>query len=158
MAISGSPLLDTFTYHTDFPLTPGERVVVDFANRSVVAYVVEITDELPEFATKPVLQKLDEKPFLTSKDVELALRISERFLCPVGKIFDLFFPPGKVMNVKKFRRSAVSGASHKGHNIVDRGKGKFGAVTIENWKKSRKIRIVTQLRAKKDKSPKEEVR
>lgn len=151
MAISGSPLLDTFTYHTDLPLSPGERVVVDFANRNVVAYVVEITEELPEFDTKPILQKLDVKPFLTSKDVELALRISERFLCPIGKIFDLFFPPGKVVNVKSFVVPQSQELPIKDIMPLAVAREKFGAEAIEKWRRSKRIKIVHSYEQKRAK-------
>ena len=45
IAISNSPLHDTYTYKIDAPVEPGERVEVNFAGRNTIGYVVSLEEK-----------------------------------------------------------------------------------------------------------------
>lgn len=61
---------------------PGVRVLVAFGYRSVLGYVVNVTDHLPEHLTvdqlKDVLTVLDEEPVLSRELLDLAREMAER--------------------------------------------------------------------------------
>ncbi|OAA31320.1 primosomal protein N' [Kosmotoga arenicorallina S304] len=101
MAISGSPLRSAFSYHYEGELSIGQRVVVDFAGRNVVGYITSISSK-PQFKTKPISRPLEKQVYLTPADITLAKWTVENYLAPIGKVFDLFFPPGKLLKSSSF--------------------------------------------------------
>ncbi|MBN2253144.1 MAG: primosomal protein N', partial [Kosmotogaceae bacterium] len=102
VAISNSPLYDTYTYETEEPVEPGERVEVNFAGRNTIGYVVSMEGETGKYRIKSINKKVDERSFLSSEDIKLAEFIMKEYLAPPGKVFDLFFPPGKLLAVDEF--------------------------------------------------------
>lgn len=102
VAISNSPLYDTYTYMTDSPVEPGERVEVNFSGRNTVGYVVSLEGKTGRYRIKSINKRLDGRPFLSSKDLELAEFVMKEYIAPPGKVFDLFFPPGKLLSVDDF--------------------------------------------------------
>ncbi|AEH50919.1 replication restart helicase PriA [Pseudothermotoga thermarum] len=91
VAISKISVDETFVYSSDVKLEIGERVIVDFHGRKVKGYVVE-ESEAPGRKIKPILERLDGFSFLSENDVLLAKWISEQYLVPIGKVFDLLLP------------------------------------------------------------------
>ena len=91
IAISGIPLRKTFLYESPQALPPGTRVLVDFAGRKTIGYVISKGKPYEGLNIKRIIKPIDEIPLLKDEDVELAVRVSEEFLSPIGKIMDLFF-------------------------------------------------------------------
>lgn len=82
----------------------GRLVLVPFASRMAVGYIVSLS-ETPRFSEKTIHYKevaacLSE-PLFKQKSLELALWISERYLCPLSEGIKLICPPGKRPQVYK---------------------------------------------------------
>ncbi len=156
MAISNSPLLDTFTYHTEMELLPGERVMVNFAARNTIGYVIDIDVEKPSFKTKAVMKKIDNRRFLSDEDVKLAKRAIDEFLAPPGKIFDLFFPPGKFLKTKTFVIPKEESLPFDKPMSLEKAYEKYGKEQIKKWKDSKKVKLSHSFEKKITKTKKRE--
>lgn len=86
----------TFSYHFDDELAVGQRVAVNFAGRNVIGYIAGIGSK-PQFKTKPISKPLENQVYLSPEDVALINWTVENYLASIGKVFDLFFPPGKLL-------------------------------------------------------------
>ena len=142
VAISNSPLFETFTYSSDIDLAPGDRVEVNFAGRNTVGYVVSLDGKSGPFKIKKVIKKIDEKGFLNQSDLELAIYTVKEFLSPPGKVFDLFFPPGKLLAVSDFVIPITDRAGFDSPMTRDRAIKDFGSEKLEQWLSSRDVKIM----------------
>lgn len=92
------PLPGTFTWHVPEALQdqvqPGQLLRVRFGTGLQPGILVELKDRSEIAQTKPLEALLDPEPFLTAKQIELALWISRRFRMPPGPCLWLFLPPG----------------------------------------------------------------
>jgi len=122
-------------------LLPGERVIVNFAGRNTVAYVTDNDVEKPSFKTKAVLKKIDNKLFLSNADVLLAEKAIDEFLAPPGKIFDLFFPPGKFLKTKTFVIPKEGGVPFVRPMTLEKAYEKYGKKQIKKWKDTQKVKL-----------------
>jgi primosomal protein N' (replication factor Y) len=91
----------------------GMRVIVPFGPRKVEGYVVGFSPvtEAPE-KTKPLLEVLDDEPPLTEDLVELAVWLSERYLCTKAAAVQALLPSGmraKATTFLRFRDERPSG-------------------------------------------------
>ena len=86
----------TFSYHFDDELAVGQRVAANFAGRNVIGYIARIGSK-PQFKTKPISKPLENQVYLSPEDVALINWTVENYLASIGKVFDLFFPPGKLL-------------------------------------------------------------
>jgi len=71
----------------------GSCVLVDFANRPAVGYVVGLATSSPYETLKPVRALLG-GPFFGSDAPDLARWIADQYLCPLSEALRLFTPPG----------------------------------------------------------------
>lgn len=71
----------------------GSCVLVDFANRPAVGYVVGVAGSSPFETLKPVRAVLG-GPYFTAPSVEVARWIAETYVCPLSEALRLFTPPG----------------------------------------------------------------
>ncbi|HEY5539958.1 MAG TPA: DEAD/DEAH box helicase, partial [Coriobacteriia bacterium] len=71
----------------------GSCVLVDFANRPAVGYVVEMTGESAFDRLKPVLSVLG-GPYFDAAGAATAAWIAEYYVCPLSEAVRLFTPPG----------------------------------------------------------------
>jgi primosomal protein N' (replication factor Y) len=76
------------------PVEVGACVLVDFAGRPVVAYVVARPDDSPVAAGIKDIQAVLGGPLFDSTAVALAQWISTEYLCPLSEALRLFTPPG----------------------------------------------------------------
>ncbi len=74
-------------------LEVGSCVLVDFANRPVVGYVVGLADSSPHARLKPVRALLG-GPYFRDHAPAVALWIAQRYICPLSEALRLFTPPG----------------------------------------------------------------
>ena len=74
---------------------------MNFSNKSSLGYVYKNVDK-PDYKTKDILEVIDEKSFLSIIDIELINYTCKKYYSPPGKIFDLFFPPGKLIKKIKY--------------------------------------------------------
>ena len=65
-----------FTWHSDTPVSVGDRVLVSFRNRSRAGIVLQVSKTKPDFETQPILEIWDEK-FLDKNYINLAFQIAE---------------------------------------------------------------------------------
>jgi len=104
VAISKSPLRQTFTYKAPGRVMPGSRVVVPFSGRMAHGYVLaegsEPTD-LSSHIIKPIEEIVDYQPILKGFHLDLARRTSAYYLTPIGMVMDLFFAGSPKIRVKQ---------------------------------------------------------
>jgi len=98
VAINLPNISDCFHYHLPSALEgfvePGSLVIVPFGNQRVQGVVLRFIDN-PEVAeTRPVEAVVDEKPALTSVQMELVRWLAEETLSPLGTCINLMLPPG----------------------------------------------------------------
>lgn len=90
VAISKIPLRKTFLYSSQDNLESGERVLVDFNNRTTVAYIIGLAES--KLAVKTISERIDGSSFLSIHDVQMIKWASEHFYSPMGQLFDLMIP------------------------------------------------------------------
>ncbi len=90
VAISKIPLKRTFLYSFEADLELGERVKVDFNNRTVTGYIVARADH--KTGVKTILERIDGYSFLSVHDVQMIKWACEHFYSPAGQLFDLMVP------------------------------------------------------------------
>ena len=73
---------------------PGMRVVVNFANRRIVGYVINLKPKSFDvsYDIKSVLLVLDSYPSLSSSLLKLSEKISQHYFCSQGKIVEMMLP------------------------------------------------------------------
>jgi len=71
----------------------GSCVLVDFANRPVVGWVVGLAETSPHARLKPIRAVLG-GPYFSSVAPEVASWIAQRYICPLSEALRLFTPPG----------------------------------------------------------------
>lgn len=97
----GFPIDGFFTYSTDdHTIRKGMRVVVDFNNRNITAYVVRVHDNAPDFDVKPVIKVLDTQPIFDDRLLSLAQFVSNHYVCYFGEAIGTALPSGKSYNVR----------------------------------------------------------
>ena len=98
VAINLPQISDSYHYHLPGDLeesvVPGSLVIVPFGSQRVQGVVLRFvqTPEVPE--TRPVEELVDEKPALTSVQIELAHWMAEETLASLGDCINLMLPPG----------------------------------------------------------------
>ncbi|WP_245612780.1 replication restart helicase PriA [Kosmotoga pacifica] len=139
--MSGSPLRSVFTYHCEEELAVGQRVMVNFAGRNVVGYITGIGIK-PEFKTKSILKPLEEQIYLSEKDIELAAWTVENYLAPVGKVFDLFFPPGRLLRSRSYVIPLDPELPFSGPIKIDEALKIFDRSQLQKLKAQRKLKVL----------------
>ncbi len=142
MAISNSPLLDTFTYETELALYPGQRVVASFAQRMTIAYVAKLDVEKPPFATKKISKVIDDSSYLTQEDIKTALEVCKRYLAPPGKVFDLFFPPGRLIKTERFVIPLDANIELRAPMLISKAQERVGKQKLDEMRRKSQIKVV----------------
>lgn len=93
------PLEGVFTYSlpTDLEQTVqvGCRVLVPFGARKIYTGVVmRLHDEAPQYATKDIMELLDDHPILLPGQLKLWQWIAAYYLCTLGEVFKAALPSG----------------------------------------------------------------
>ncbi len=86
----------TFSYHIpeDMELAPGQLARVPFGSRSLQGVVFEIGSSPQVEETRPVSRILSDVPVLAPRQISLARRISDYYMCSLFEAASLMFPPG----------------------------------------------------------------
>jgi primosomal protein N' (replication factor Y) len=91
-------IAQSFTYHIPDDLIgkleSGHLVRVPFRTAQEAGIVVGLSDEKPDFVTKPILERIDPQPVLTPPQLELAHWLAEKTLTPIGACLWVMLPPG----------------------------------------------------------------
>jgi len=105
--LSGSPQRGAFTYaaRPGMELRRGVSVVVPWRSQWAIGIVLAVTAESEVADPRMIERVLDRGPLLTSDQLDLAVRISDRYLAPLASCVQLFLPPG---TPTRPRRSADS--------------------------------------------------
>ena len=93
------PLEGTFTYALPRDLSPrvnvGCRVIVPFGKRKFYsAIVIRLHDVKPDYATREVMELLDEQPILLPAQLRLWQWIADYYLCSLGEVSKAALPSG----------------------------------------------------------------
>ena len=93
-----APLEGTFHYSVPRDmaryLKVGHLVEVEFGRRLAQGIVLGFTPEAEVEDTKPILSLIDNEPVVQDWQIELARRLSQRYLTPLNGCLRLFLPPG----------------------------------------------------------------
>lgn len=88
------------SYHYHLPpemegfVQPGSLVILPFGRQTVQGVVLRMIDAPEVSETRPVSELLEEKPALTSTQIELAHWLSDATLSPLGACINLMLPAG----------------------------------------------------------------
>jgi len=75
-------------------VVPGVRVKAPFGPRTLVGYCVRTSDHSDYAKVKPLYAVLDAEPLLDAHMLELARRVSDRYLAGEGEVLEAFLPRG----------------------------------------------------------------
>ncbi len=97
------PILKTFSYslpENTKEIKEGTRVIVPFAGRTLIGYVV---DQIPEEVekVKPISQLLDEEPFFTKELFTFLKELANFYLAPIGIILKNAYPSSLDPHLRK---------------------------------------------------------
>ncbi len=120
----------------------GQRVAVSFANRTTVGYVAKCGAPEPSFATKTITRTIDPHSYLTQADVSTACEISRKYLAPPGKVFDLFFPPGKLIKTERFVIPLDESIELKGPISLSKAQETLGRKRVDELRKKELVKVV----------------
>jgi primosomal protein N' (replication factor Y) len=100
------PRLFTYRIPRDMvaEITSGARVVVQFGTtRVLTAVVVNIHEKPPkQYNAKYLLELLDQRPLVTSYQIELFKWMAEYYMCAIGEVLNVALPSGlKITNQSK---------------------------------------------------------
>lgn len=168
-AVLGLPIRETFDYVAGSEMKIGQRVIVDFAGRIETAVIlnvrkVETKEEIEKI--KPILGILDERNLIDVKDVALGRKVAESFLSPIGKVMELFFPPGMELKLKEMviKKSEMAPGFEGNETAVEKSKyvarlggGRRGNATLMKLLKLGVVDITVSYRLKTPKIKKEKV-
>jgi primosomal protein N' (replication factor Y) len=83
---------NTFTYKIIDKCEVGCRVLVPFGNRQLEGFVLEITDELPDYEIKEIIKVIDENPVLNEELLSLGKYIKDTTLCSLISAYECMLP------------------------------------------------------------------
>lgn len=98
----------TFTYliPSNLNVKVGIRVLVPFGPQKLEGFVLKITDELPDYELKEIINIIDEEPVINTEMLELGKYISKKTLCNLISAYQTMLPTalkaknGKIVNKK----------------------------------------------------------
>ena len=93
------PLEGVFTYSVPESLASqvrlGVRVLVPLGkSKTYTAMAVELHERKPQFATRDILQVIDQEPVLTERQMKLWQWIADYYMAPLGDVFKAALPAG----------------------------------------------------------------
>jgi len=96
----------TFTYKInpgDLPyIKPGILVLVPFHGRNLEGIVLELKSHSPQtIILKSINKIIDTEPIITGSQIQLAMRMSEHYLTPIGDILFMMMPPIALRQISK---------------------------------------------------------
>ncbi len=70
----------------------GQRVLVEFGQNSIEAYVIAVKNESAQPGVKNIVHILDPEPVINEELLELAYFVADNYLCPVVKVLHVIVP------------------------------------------------------------------
>lgn len=116
------PIDRLFTYRVPETLRDrvkiGSRVVVPFGRSRIVGYVLGFLPEAPdEVKVREIISLVDEEPLLTTSLIDLARRMTDRYVYPMGEVLRAILPPAirisRRLRSDRTPKEATSGESHR---------------------------------------------
>jgi len=93
------PLGDLYSYscEAEEPPLPGVRVIVSFRNRKLTGWVVEVSEDKPDFkgTLKEVERVVDTQPLCDKTLFKLAAWMKDYYFCSLGEVLACMLPGGK---------------------------------------------------------------
>ena len=97
------PVFQTFTYKAPENSNPqiGKRAEVYFGNRKMIAFIIAVSDTLPdnfplpETSLKPALRIIDEECLFNEELIKLSKWLSHFYICSQGEALSAMLPSGK---------------------------------------------------------------
>lgn len=95
-----TPVKQEFTYsipeEMEGSVLFGVRVSVPFGRRSLIGFVIALTDEKEgDFEIKPIKRVVDKELVFTKELVDLAYKMEDLYLCSAGMALQMMVPSGK---------------------------------------------------------------
>jgi len=92
------PLFQTFSYLSEIPLLPGQRVIAPFKTTKLIGIVhscKEIKDnkDLPPFECKYIEEPLDSEPIVPGNLMKFLEWVASYYLSPLGTVYKVALPP-----------------------------------------------------------------
>ncbi|MGD1819695.1 MAG: replication restart helicase PriA [Pleomorphochaeta sp.] len=114
----------------------GIRVNVPFRNYSKIGYVIEVVEEFEtSYTIKDIKRAVDEEPIFDQNQIDLAIWMSNFYLCSVGEALSLQLPGGKrekaismSINEEDISTKAVESLSKEQENALEILKKKENAL------------------------------
>jgi primosomal protein N' (replication factor Y) len=109
------PALEALTYHVPDELGDpaiGARVLVPLGNRTMTGVAIESEVEIQDVAPdtiKPIVDVLDDGPFLPADVVALAAWVSEYYACGQGEAVAAAMPPRAWVESERYARITAAG-------------------------------------------------
>jgi primosomal protein N' (replication factor Y) len=109
------PALEALTYHVPDELGDpaiGARVLVPLGNRTMTGVAIESEVEIQDVAPdtiKPIVDVLDDGPFLPADVVALAAWVSEYYACGPGEAVAAAMPPRAWVESERYARITAAG-------------------------------------------------
>lgn len=126
---------DTLTYHIpeNLEITPGNLVKISLKKKITTGLVLEIHENKPFFKTIDIIEKIQEKPLLSPRQIQLLEWMSEYYFCPLHKTLKLFIPKkifiGKPPKVRKKTSEQIIRSNPK--NLTKTQQEIFAEITKE---------------------------
>jgi len=92
------PLFKTFSYLSEKPILPGQRVCVYLKTNKVIGIAkkcekIEDSEKLPPLELKNIEEVVDDSPILPKTLIEFLDWVSEYYICPIGIVYKTALPP-----------------------------------------------------------------
>ena len=88
-----APLVYSIPKDLEAHIGPGSRVLIPLQRRTVTGVVLDLVNESPLVAAKPILELLDAKPIIDSHLLRLAQWIARYYLASIGEVLATMLPP-----------------------------------------------------------------
>lgn len=101
----------TFSYKipNNINLKIGERVLVPFGRQKLEGFVLNITNKIPEYEIKEIIEQIDMEPILNEEMLELGKYISKKTLSNLISAYQTMLPAAlKAKNGRKINKKIVS--------------------------------------------------
>ncbi len=87
-----------FTYTIPLDLSSnifvGQRVLAPFGRRELTGVIVGLTDKVPSYKCKAIIDVLDEKPLVSSEMLQLTKWMADYYMTGWGQVLQLVLPKG----------------------------------------------------------------
>lgn len=78
----------------------GKRVTVPFGSKTIQGFIIETTNEKPDYNIKDIINIIDETPILNEEMIKLGEFISDKYLCYKSSAYQVMLPTALKAKIK----------------------------------------------------------